>query len=124
MASYSSMLLNQPIRRLMIRLLEPSQFYLSILNKGKQMTTTANKTKLIQEYATKVFDGVFSSEEIASHRARVFYRLANFTSAKSNKKLSEVLTQDEIGEIINELDTIQFNRRLQARVTRAGEAQF
>lgn len=88
------------------------------------MATIANKTKLIQEYATKVFDGVFSSEEISSHRARVFYRLANFTSPTTGKKLSEVLSEDQIGEVINELDTIQFNRRLQSKISRAGEAQF
>lgn len=78
----------------------------------------------IQSYAVAVFDGVFSDSEISSHRNRVFYRVANFRSPKTNKALGEVLNEEEIGSIINELDNLQFQRKLQGKIARAGEASF
>lgn len=74
-----------------------------------------------QAYAVKLFDGVFSADVISNKRSTVFYRIANFRSPKTQRAISEVLTQDQIGEVINELDSLQFNRSIASRVARAGE---
>lgn len=86
-----------------------------------QTTTQLNPTQL---YLTKVFDGVFSETDISNHRARVFYRIVNFTSPKSGAKVGDILSADEVGEIINELDTLQFNRKIAMRVAKLEEANF
>ena len=88
------------------------------------MATTTPTLSKIQAYAISIFDGVFSTEQIENKRNVCFYRIANFQSPKTGKKLSEVLSEEQIGEVINELDTLQFNRRLQSKIARAGEAQF
>lgn len=88
------------------------------------MNTSTPKLNKIQAYAISIFDGVFSAELLETKRNSAFYRIANFQSPKTQKKLSDVLSQDQLGEIINELDTLQFNRKLQSKVARAGEAQF
>lgn len=80
-----------------------------------------NKT---QQYLVSIFDGVFSADLIANKRSLVFYRIANFASPKTQTKVSSVLTEDEIGTIINELDSLQFNRSIASRVAKAGEASF
>ena len=87
----------------------------------KQTTTqtpVALKARQI-EYIINLFDGEFSSEFIASHRRTVFYRIANF-SLTSESIVSAVLSQDDIGEIINQLDTKQYNRRLENKRRRLG----
>lgn len=78
----------------------------------------------IISYVVKVFDGVFSESDIQTNRKYCFYRIANFESPKTKLRLNTVLSDDEIGEIINELSTLQFNRKLAQRVYRAGEASF
>jgi len=88
------------------------------------MTTTTPKLNKISTYVISIFDGVFSTEQIENKRNVCFYRIANFQSPKTGKKLSEVLSEEQIGEVINELDTLQFNRKLTAKIARAGEAQF
>ena len=87
-------------------------------------TNNIQPANRVKAYAVSIFDGVFPSEQIENKRNMVFYRIANFQSPKTGKKLSEVLSEEQIGEIINELDTLQFNRRLQSKIARAGEAQF
>ena len=76
----------------------------------------------LQEFTTKVvkvFDGEFSSDFIASHRKTCFYRIANFTTPKGTK-VNDILNDDEIGAVINELDNLQYSRRLQAKAKRLG----
>ena len=75
-------------------------------------------------YVVKVFDGVFSESDIQSNRKYCFYRIANFESPKTKTKLNTVLSDDDIGEVINELATLQFNRKLASRVSRAGDCAF
>ena len=89
-------------------------------------SATKNPTDIqaVNAYVISIFDGVFSENDIVNHRNKVFYRLSNFVSPKTQRLLSEVLSEDQIGDIINMLDTLQFNKRLSPRVARAGEAQF
>lgn len=93
-------------------------------------TTTTTQTPVapvanpIVSYIVKVFDGVFSESDIQTNRKYCFYRIANFESPKTKVRLNTILNDDEIGEIINELSTLQFNRKLAQRVARAGEASF
>ena len=93
-------------------------------------TTTTTQTPVapvanpIVSYIVKVFDGVFSESDIQTNRKYCFYRIANFESPKTKVRLNTILNEDEIGEIINELSTLQFNRRLAKRVAQAGDAQF
>ena len=86
--------------------------------------TTTTQLNPTQVYLSKVFDGVFSEADIANHRSRVFYRIVNFTSPKSGVKVGDVLSSDQVGEIINELDTLQFNRKVAMRVAKLEEANF
>jgi len=79
------------------------------------------KIQKSQQYLTKLFDGVFSEQEINTQRARVFYRIANFTSPTTGKTVGDTLSNDQIGEVINSLSDLQFNRRMQAKVQRMGE---
>ena len=83
----------------------------------------ANKTnnKAIIAYLTKLFDEEFSSDFIQKKRNVVFARIAGYTSPKSGKRVGEILSANEIGELINELDNIQFSRRLDAKAKRLGE---
>lgn len=93
----------------------------------KQQTTTQTpvaQANPIISYVVKVFDGVFSESDIQTNRKYCFYRIANFSSPKTQVRLNTILNDDEIGEIINELSTLQFNRRLAKRVAQAGDAQF
>lgn len=93
----------------------------------KQQTTTQTpvaQANPIISYVVKVFDGVFSEQEIQTNRKYCFYRIANFSSPKTQVRLNTILNDDELGEIINELSTLQFNRKLAQRVARAGEASF
>lgn len=78
----------------------------------------------IISYVVKVFDGVFSESDIQTNRKYCFYRVANFVSPKTQAKLNTVLTDDDIGEVLNELSTLQFNRKLAQRVARAGDCVF
>lgn len=75
-------------------------------------------------YVVKVFDGVFSESDIQSNRKYCFYRIANFESPKTQTRLNTILSDEEIGEIVNELGTLQFNRKLAQRVSRAGDCAF
>ena len=86
--------------------------------------TTTTQLNPTQVYLSKVFDGVFSEADITNHRSRVFYRIVNFTSPKSGVKVGDVLSSDQVGEIINELDTLQFNRKVAMRVAKLEEANF
>lgn len=92
------------------------------------MATTATQTKpntsAIINYVVNCLDGAFSEEMILNARNACFRKVCNFRSPSSGKKVSEVLNQEQIGEILNELEDIQFNRRISAKVARAGEAQF
>ena len=82
----------------------------------------AKKTnEVIVTYLTKLFDGEFSSEFIQSKRNVVFGRIASYTSAKTGKQVGEILSADEIGKVINNLDNIQFSRRLADKARRLGE---
>lgn len=90
----------------------------------KNTQTPVAQANPIISYVVKVFDGVFSEQEIQANRKYCFYRIANFESPKTKARLNTVLSDDDIGEIINELSTLQFNRKLAQRVARAGEASF
>ena len=89
-----------------------------------QTPTPVAQANQIISYVVKVFDGVFSESDIQANRKYCFYRIANFESPKTKVRLNTILNDDEIGEVINELSTLQFNRRLAKRVAQAGDAQF
>ena len=80
-----------------------------------------SNNEVIVTYLTKLFDGEFSSEFIQSKRNVVFGRIASYTSAKTGKQVGEILSADEIGKVINNLDNIQFSRRLADKARRLGE---
>ena len=85
------------------------------------MAKKTNTNEVIVTYLTKLFDGEFSSEFIQSKRNVVFGRIASYTSAKTGKQVGEILSADEIGKVINNLDNIQFSRRLADKARRLGE---
>lgn len=89
-----------------------------------EQTPVVNQNQPIIDYTVKIFDGLFSENEINTKRNYVFYRVANFESPKTKRRLNSILSDEEIGEIINELSTLQYNRRLQARINRAGDCAF
>jgi thymidylate synthase len=85
------------------------------------MAKTTNNNEVIISYLTKLFDGEFSSDTIINKRGLVFARIAGYVSPKTGKQVGEILTADQIGSIINNLDNIQFNRRMEAKARRLGE---
>ena len=46
---------------------------------------------------------------------------AGYVSPKTGAKVSDLLTDDEIGQVINCLSDAYFNRKMQARAKRIGE---
>lgn len=92
--------------------------------KTTEQTTVANPNQPIIDYTVKVFDGLFSENDINTKRNYVFYRIANFESPRTKRRLNSILSDEEIGQVINELSTLQFNRKLQARTSRAGNCAF
>ena len=82
--------------------------------------TTTNVTA-VQDYLVKLFDGVFSEEQIENRRKLVFARIAGYVSPNSNVMVSTILTDEEIGQVINRLSDAYFNRKMQARAKRIGE---
>lgn len=90
-----------------------------------QTTKTPTKTPTdIQEYLLKLFDGVFTVDQIDNRRKLVFARIAGYVSPKSGAKVSDLLTDDQIGEVINALSDAYFNRAMQAKAKRIGEGGF
>ena len=85
------------------------------------MAKKTNTNEVIVTYLTKLFNGEFSSEFIQPKRNVVFGGIASYTSAKTGKQVGQVLSADEIGSIINQLDNIQFSRRLADKARRLGE---
>lgn len=80
-----------------------------------------SNNEVIVTYLTKLFDGEFSSDFIQTKRNVVFGRIASYVSPKTGKQVGELLSANEIGEIINNLDNIQFSRRLADKARRLGE---
>ena len=80
--------------------------------------TTAPTTQDIQDFLLKLFDGVFSEEQLDNKRKLVFARIAGYVSPKTGAKVSDLLTDDEIGQVINCLSDAYFNRKMQARAKR------
>lgn len=85
-----------------------------------KQTTTTNVTT-VQDYLVKLFDGVFTEEQIENRRKLVFARIAGYVSPKSEVMVSTILTDEEIGQVINRLSDAYFNRKMQARAKRLGE---
>lgn len=85
------------------------------------MAKKTNTNEAIIAYLVKLFDGEFSSDYIQDKRNVVFARVAGYVSPKTGKQVGEILTADDIGSIINTLDNLQFNRRLEAKARRLGE---
>lgn len=81
------------------------------------MATPAKTPITPKMYAMKVLDGMFSEKEINEQRKMVFFRVANTPTPKGNI-LGNLMSEDEIGDIINELGMLQFNRRLSAKMSR------
>ena len=88
------------------------------------MSTKQTTVQDIQDYLIKLFDGVFSVEQLDNKRKLVFARIAGYKSPKSGKTVSELLTDEEIGQIINALSDAYFNRTMQARAKRIGGEAF
>ena len=87
-------------------------------------TTTQTTVQDIQHYLIKLFDGIFTVEQLDNKRKLVFARIAGYQSPKSGKTVSELLTDDEIGQIINALSDAYFNRAMQAKAKRIGGEAF
>ena len=83
--------------------------------------STTPTTQDIQDFLIKLFDGIFTEEQLDNKRKLVFSRIANYTSPKTGAKVSGLLTDDEIGQVINCLSDAYFNRKMQARAKRIGE---
>lgn len=70
-------------------------------------------TTKVKSYLTEVFKQVLSEDEVTNHRARAFATIANYTSKASGLKVSEVLSNDEIGEICNNIRDSYINARIE-----------
>lgn len=83
---------------------------------------TTNTTDLVavKEYLIKLFDGEFSPQQLSERRNMVFARIANYTSPKTGQQVGDILPADDIGYIINRLESIQFCRRMEAKAKRIG----
>ena len=88
------------------------------------MSTKQITAQDIQQYLIKLFDGVFTVEQLDNKRKLVFARIAGYKSPKSGKTVSELLTDEEIGQIINALSDAYFNRAMASRAKRIGEEVF
>lgn len=86
-------------------------------NTPKTETPKLTKEQIFSAKLIQLFDGEFSAEMIMNKRNSVFYRIANFTTP-AGTKVSTVLTEEQIGEIINDLDNLQYSRRMQAKIKR------
>lgn len=86
----------------------------------KQTPTQTPTTQDIQDYLFKLFDGVFTEDILNNKRKLVFARIAGYISPKTGAKVSDLLSDDEIGQIINALSDAYFNRAMQARAKRIG----
>ena len=80
-------------------------------------TPTLTKEQVFSNKLVQLFDGEFSSETIATKRNLVFYRVANFMTPKGTR-VSDVLNEEQIGEVINTLDNLQYSRRMEAKIKR------
>lgn len=69
-------------------------------------------TTKVKAYLTEVFKQVLSEDEVTNHRARAFATIANYTSRTSGKRVSEVLSTDEIGEICSNIRDSYVNARI------------
>ena len=86
------------------------------------MAKKTNTTDIvaIKEYLIKLFDGEFSPHQLSERRSMVFAVIANYTSPKSGRQVGELLSADDIGYIINRLESAQFCRRMEAKAKRIG----
>ena len=82
---------------------------------------TTPTTQDIQDFLIKLFDGIFTEEQLDNKRKLVFARIAGYVSPKTGAKVSDLLTNDEIGQVINCLSDAYFNRKMQARAKIIGE---
>ena len=89
--------------------------------RARSNTTSTDDKEVIKTYLVRLFDGLFSTQSMEERRNMVFARIAGYTSAKTGIQVGEVLTPDEIGEIINILDNLQFSRRLADKARLLGE---
>ena len=85
---------------------------------AKQTNTT--DIVAVKEYLIKLFDGEFSPSQIRERRNMVYALIASYTSPKTGKQVGEVLSSDDIGYIINRLESLQFCRRMEAKAKRLG----
>lgn len=75
----------------------------------------------VKSYLVNLFDGIFSENQLLESRKYCFAKVAQYRSPTTGKEVSEVLSQEQIGEILNSLADAQFNRRMQAKASRMSE---
>ena len=66
------------------------------------MATQIDTEKVI-EALTVAFTKVFSLRDLNENRNRCFGTLANFVSPKTGAKVVDVITTDDVGEVLNRI---------------------
>ena len=77
------------------------------------MSTTIDTVK-VQSYLAKLFSQVISEDEINNYRRRAFATIANYTSPVTGETVGSVLTNEQIGNVLNSVRDYHINKRIQA----------
>ena len=77
------------------------------------MSTTIDTVK-VQSYLAKLFSQVISEDEINNNRRRAFATIANYTSPSTGQTVGSVLTDEQIGDVLNSVRDYHINKRIQA----------
>ena len=68
------------------------------------------KEEAIITHLSTAFVRVLPLSMLQNNRRKCFATIANYVSAKSGKKVSEVLNNDEIGTVIDNVEASHMNR--------------
>ena len=77
------------------------------------MSTTIDTVK-VQSYLVKLFSQVLSENEINNNRRRAFATIANYTSPSTGQTVGSILSDEEIGNVLNSVRDYHINKRIQA----------
>lgn len=77
------------------------------------MSTTIDTIKA-QSYLVKLFSQVLSEDEVNNNRRRAFATIAKYTSPATGRTVGSVLSDEEIGDVLNSVRDYHINKRIQA----------
>ena len=77
------------------------------------MSTTIDTVK-VQSYLEKLFSQVLSEDEVNNNRRRAFATIANYTSPSTGQTVGSILSDEEVGNVLNSIRNYHTNKRIQA----------